>query len=125
MNMDAQVCLLGLWPINTEKIGTINMYKAVINPDFAVVVYLMPICWATEALKRKNPQQNPAKSNCFFCSLFKGFFDKVWINRGAIARTPSQLRVAKKVNGPTRLAPILWATKAIPQIRAVRINKPK
>ena len=96
-----------------------------IKPDFAVVVLAIPICWNKEAVNKKKPQNRPPMHSFFFCVFVNGVFFSVLIIKGLKVIRPNQLLVAKKVKGPTESAPILCATNAIPQIKAVKIKSPK
>ena len=108
------------------RMGTMITYRAVRKPAFAVVVVAMPICWAAEAMNRKNPQRSPPVISVRRSPLpaeGRSVFRRITATRGRRATPASQLRLARKVKAPTLSAPTLWATNAAPQIMAVRSRR--
>ena len=51
--------------INKERIGTITVYKAVRNPAFPTVVYIIPTCWNIEATHNAHPHAIPPIHKAF------------------------------------------------------------
>ena len=58
-NIQIQICKGTRFPKNRPKIGTITIYKAVINPAFPTVVYEMPICCNEAVTNTIQPQIIP------------------------------------------------------------------
>ena len=117
-----------------EKIGTIKMYSAVINPALPEAVpRSMPNCCSSEAAHSATPHSSPLLRKYRFFGLSIGtkvpfFFFTVSITRmtGSRKAEPSSERSDIKVNGPTNCAPVDCATKELPQITAqsVKIRLP-
>ena len=103
--------------------GTIRIYRAVINPALPTVVRSTPICCTTEAMASAAPQQMPPVSSVFLSALVWGFWVMPALSNtkmtGSSTSPPRMERTQMKVKGPTKPAPTLWATKAVPQIKAV------
>ena len=57
--------LPALLPRKSLIMGTISMYRAVINPAFPALVYTMPICWRELATARAIPQRIPPVTRVF------------------------------------------------------------
>ena len=112
--------------------GTSTTYMAVRNPALAVEGFrVMPYCWAVEATNSRVPHKRLALfSSRRSCSVWGALVRPVCrrltrsktFTVGTSTSTASQLRPARKLQAPMP-APALWATKAVPQIKAHSSSK--
>ena len=102
------------------------MYRAVINPALPEEVVSSPICWRLVATVSAVPQHRPPNRRSrrvpgrAAASPRKSRRLRRRSSRHSTSRNTkaTALLAAVKVKGPTWSAPTLWATKAVPQIRA-------
>ena len=99
------------------------MYSAVMKPALPLVVVSMPFCCSVMATDSAPPQQRPLVTRSF--REVWGWGTPCFLRiRRSTAQRPSKkkkammARAALKVKGPTYSAPMLCATKAVPQIKA-------
>ena len=89
------------------------LLRVKIFPEGTAVAFLPAEFWAwDDAFER----EDAAGAAALFCGLIL-FSRKI---TGISTREPMIFLVALKVNGPTASPPSLWATKAIPQMVAVK-----
>ena len=109
------------------KMGTSSMYMAVMNPALPAVVVTRPICWKMVAVARKKPQPRPPSSVLRCVSARSAVPAGSALRPVSSATAPtaaadSHIRAAQNVSGSMLSMPTRWATKAVPQIRAVRVS---
>lgn len=112
------------------RMGTITMYREVINPPLPTLVYVMPICWKREAMVKAKPQMMPPRSSLLRVAgssvphRVKGLPASLSKNKkqGHKKSVAKKLREKLKVRGSTYSAPTLWAMKAVPQMREQSIS---
>ena len=106
--------------------GTMTMYRAVMKPALPEEVVSSPICWRLVATVSAVPQHRPPNRRSrrvpgrAAASPRKSRRLRRRSSRHSTSRNTkaTALLAAVKVKGPTWSAPTLWATKAVPQIRA-------
>ena len=101
-----QTFIPALLPKKSPRTGTINMYRAVINPAFPALVYTRPICWRELAAARAVPQQMPPMTSVFlshaaaFSSPLFSLCLRMKKMTGRSTAPPRKLRTELNVNGP-------------------------
>ena len=119
-----QIRPAGLRPTSIPSSGTITIYRAVMNPALPTVVYMTPNCWAVAAAPSARPQSTPPFSRVRRAAGLLSGVRRLSRSSSGMAGSstspPIRNRAILKVKGPRWSMPTLWATKAAPQIRAVR-----
>ena len=106
--------------------GTMTIYSAVMKPALPEVVVSSPFCWRLAATVRAAPQQMPPaiRSRLLpgrgWAASPKSRFRRARSIKHSTSKDKNAMpdRAVLKVNGSTRSAPTLCATKAVPQMNA-------
>ena len=114
--------------LNMPMIGTNTMYIAVRKPDLPASVSTRPTCCRLQARNKGSPQRSPAVQS-FLSAQRRMKLLPSCLNRSEIRMTGSKPRTAIKhrmvwkVKGPMWSMPILWDTKAEPQITVAKTRQ--
>jgi hypothetical protein len=112
--------------------GTRMTYRQVMKPAFPAEVCTRPACWRFAAVKTTRPAR---AAQAALRATLRGSAPG-WgrplravrrldnASRGSSDSVPSANRAALKAKGPITAMPLRWATKEMPQMKAVASSSP-